>query len=107
MAQAAARAHVVVTVAEIDQALGLVAKDNQLTVPQLLLEAQKQGMTEAGYRAEVARQILEAKMVRLRPIPRSVDVAKLDERAHVALLDRLRKEWIAELRHVTYVELRP
>ena len=107
VAQAAARVHVVVTEAEIDQALGLVAKDNQLTVPQLLLEAQKLGMTEAHYRDEIARQILVAKMVRLRPIPRSVDVAKLDERAHLALLDRLGKEWLAELRRDTYVELRP
>jgi parvulin-like peptidyl-prolyl isomerase len=104
--QAAERARVVATPVEIDRALALIATQNGLSPPKLLEEVQKQGLTEALYREELARQIREAKMLRSRPVPPGVKAADLDEHAHFELLERMRKEWLAELRRGTYVELR-
>jgi parvulin-like peptidyl-prolyl isomerase len=106
VAQAATRARIEATPAEVDGALELLAKQNNLTVPRLLVEAQKQGLTEALYREELGRQIREAKMLRTRPLPRGVKITELDAHAQLDVLERMRKAWLAELRRGTYVELR-
>jgi peptidyl-prolyl cis-trans isomerase SurA len=51
---------------EVDDALKRVAAQNDITVDKLLREAQRTGMTEPQYRAELRRQLLEAKLINLR-----------------------------------------
>jgi peptidyl-prolyl cis-trans isomerase SurA len=62
----AARARIVVTPQEVDNAVRLLASQNKLTVEQLVTEARTQGMSEAQYRAELRRQVLQQKMANLR-----------------------------------------
>lgn len=63
---AAARAGVVVTAREIDQALTRVAAQNGLTPGAILAEAKRSGLTEEQYRMELRRQLLQAKLANLR-----------------------------------------
>lgn len=106
VAQAADRARVDATSAEIDQGLMRVAAQNRITVPQLMTEVAKAGLTVRLYREEMSRQIREAKMLRQRPLPKGVKLAELDDRKQIEVLERMRKAWLAELRRATYVELR-
>lgn len=64
--RAAARAGIVVTSQEIDQALARIAAQNGMTEQQILAEAQQSGLTVAQYRDELRRQVLQAKMSSLR-----------------------------------------
>lgn len=64
--KAAAQAHVTVTSQEIDQALRVIASQNGIPAEQLIEEAQRQGMTETQYRAELRRQVMQQKMANLR-----------------------------------------
>jgi peptidyl-prolyl cis-trans isomerase SurA len=106
VAQAAERAQIEATSIEIDAALTRVAAVNRMGVREILAEAQKQGFTERLYREELGRQLREAKMLRLLPVPRGVKLAELDDRRQSEVLEQMRKTWLAELRRATYVELR-
>jgi peptidyl-prolyl cis-trans isomerase SurA len=64
--RAAAQAKVVVTEREIDDALGRVAAQNNVTVQGLLVAAQSSGMQPAQYRDELRRQLLQAKLINVR-----------------------------------------
>ncbi len=64
--KAAAQAHVTVTSDEVDQALRVIASQNGIAPEKLIEEAKLQGMTEAQYRAELRRQVLQQKMANLR-----------------------------------------
>lgn len=64
--KAANRANISVTAREIDDALGRIAQQNAVTVERVIEEATKSGLTEASYRQEVRRQLLEAKLLNLR-----------------------------------------
>lgn len=64
--KAANRANVTVTPREIDDALGRIATQNNVTVLRVIDEALKSGLTEASYRQELRRQLLEAKLLNLR-----------------------------------------
>ena len=64
--RAALKARVVVTAQEIGDALSRVAKQNNISVEQLMAEATRSGMTEDQYRQEIRRQLLEAKLLNIR-----------------------------------------
>jgi peptidyl-prolyl cis-trans isomerase SurA len=64
--KAANRANISVTAREVDDALGRIAQQNQVTVDRVVEEATKSGMNEAAYRQEIRRQLLEAKLLNLR-----------------------------------------
>jgi len=64
--RAAQQSKLSVSAQEIDDALERVAKQNKITVAQLLAEAQRSGLSAAGYRDELRRQLLEAKLINLR-----------------------------------------
>lgn len=64
--KAANRANVTVTAREIDDALGRIATQNNVTVARVVEEAVKSGLTEPAYRQELRRQLLEAKLLNLR-----------------------------------------
>ena len=63
---AADKAHLSVSAEEIDNALRNIATSARLSLPQLLDEARKQGLTEMDYREELRRQVLEGKLIQLR-----------------------------------------
>jgi peptidyl-prolyl cis-trans isomerase SurA len=63
---AAAKAGIVVTAREIDQAIERVAGQNGLTPAVLLAEAKRSGLTEEQYRSELRRQLLQAKLANVR-----------------------------------------
>ena len=107
VAQAAARAKIDAPPAEIAAALANIAAASKISVPALLDEAREQGLTEAVYREEIGRQILEAKQLGTRPVPGGVKLADLDPRRRMEVLERMRKDWLAELRRAAHVEIRP
>ncbi len=64
--RAANRSHVVVSAQEVDEAIGRIAAQNNISVDQLVSEATRAGLTERQYRNEIRRQVLEAKLMNLR-----------------------------------------
>jgi peptidyl-prolyl cis-trans isomerase SurA len=64
--QAADKSGITVTAKEIDDALARVSAQNRLTVNQVLVEAKRSGLSVQGYRDELRRQLLQAKMTQLR-----------------------------------------
>lgn len=65
-ADEAEKLHIRVETSETEAALKTVAAQLKMSVPELLEEVKKQKLTEADYRAEVDRQILEGKLIQLR-----------------------------------------
>ena len=63
---AAARAGIVVTTTEVDEALERIAGQNGMTTGAILAEAKTSGMTTGQYRDELRRQVLQAKLGGLR-----------------------------------------
>ncbi len=64
--RAANQARITVSAQEIDDAMARVARQNRITVEKLISEATGSGLTLADYRAELRRQLLEAKLLNLR-----------------------------------------
>lgn len=64
--RAAQQSKLSVTTKEVDEAMARVAAQNKITVEALVAEASKTGMNEAGYREELRRQLLEAKLINVR-----------------------------------------
>lgn len=65
--------------AEIDNGIKQVLAQAKMSNGELLAEVKKQGMTEAEYRDEIRRQIIEGKLLQLRVRPR-VKVTETDAR---------------------------
>ncbi len=133
IARQAAKTELTVEPAEVDKGLDTVAKQNGLGRKALLREIERNGMTEAFYRAEIGRQILEGKLLmqRLTSSPFMVTDKQLRtlydqlkeqdpdsvpgfEEARPQLTDRLRVKWLEEekrrmleqLRRETHIEVR-
>lgn len=64
--RAAEKAGIVVTPLEIDQALDRIASQNGISKGTVIAEAKRSGLTEAQYREELRRQVLQAKLVNVR-----------------------------------------
>ncbi len=64
--RAAQQSKLAVTGREVDEALLRVANQNKISVQSLLSEAQRNGLSEAAYRDELRRQLLEAKLINVR-----------------------------------------
>lgn len=64
--QAAETSGVTVSTQEVDEALARVSSQNRLAVNQVLVEAKRSGLSIQGYRDELRRQLLQAKMSQLR-----------------------------------------
>jgi peptidyl-prolyl cis-trans isomerase SurA len=64
--RAAIQAKITISSKEIDDAVARVAAQNNITPQKLMAEAAKTGVTEAQYRDELRRQLLQAKLVNVR-----------------------------------------
>jgi peptidyl-prolyl cis-trans isomerase SurA len=96
--QAADKARLSVTSEEIDRGIQNVAANAKVSPEDLLVEVQRQGLTEQDLRDEVRRQILEGKLIELRVRPR-VRVTEQDARAAY-------QHWRQEVSEQRPVELR-
>jgi peptidyl-prolyl cis-trans isomerase SurA len=94
---AADKAHLSASAEEIDNAVKNIASNAHISVPQLLDEARKQGLSEMDYREELRRQVLEGKLIQLRVRGR---VRITDQDAH-AMYNR----YLAELAKQNPVDL--
>jgi len=63
---AADKLNVTVTTKEVDDAIKLKAADLKVSIADLVVEASKQGLSEADYREEVRRELLFGKMLETR-----------------------------------------
>ncbi len=77
---AADKARLSISAEEVDAGIKNVAASQRLSVPDLLNEAQRQGLSEQDYRDEIRRQLLEGKLIQLRVRGR-VRVTETDARA--------------------------
>lgn len=77
---AADKARLSVSAEEVDAGIKNVAASQRLSVPELLTEAGRQGLSEQDYRDEIRRQLLEGKLIQLRVRGR-VRVTETDARA--------------------------
>lgn len=131
----AERNHVTVTAGEVDQALATIAQQNGADVKTVMAEAKKVGLSEDEYRAEIARQVLEGKLIamlggttqihvddaeikaRYEDLKKQVkdpkdlkDIATLAPMIKQQLImekvETFRREFVARLRVDTYVEIR-
>ena len=66
IARAARKSKIDITDKDVDQALSTLAKQNNITVQRLMLEARTQGQTDAKYRDEIRRQLLEYRVMNVR-----------------------------------------
>ncbi|MBN1607307.1 MAG: peptidylprolyl isomerase [Polyangiaceae bacterium] len=64
--RAAQRAHITIASGEIDRAFERIARQNGMDVADIIAEAKRTGLSEADYRLEVRRQLLEAKLLNVR-----------------------------------------
>lgn len=64
--RAAIRSKLAISAQEIDGAMERIASQNGMGVEQLVNEAIKSGLSQEDYRAEIRRQVLEAKLMNLR-----------------------------------------
>jgi peptidyl-prolyl cis-trans isomerase SurA len=64
--RAAQQSKLTISSHEIDEAIQRVAAQNKITPEVLVAEARKSGLNEAGYRDELRRQLLEAKLINVR-----------------------------------------
>lgn len=101
LAAAAKAANVVVEREEIDRAIAMIAAQGKVSPAELVSEAERQGMPQAAYRAELGRQILEMKLMQRR-FPRQAAASAKDP----SVLERERVGWLRELREATYVDVR-
>ncbi len=106
VARDAERARLTVTPAEIDAALQTIATSQKLTIPQLFEAARGAGLDEAGYRAEIRRQLLEGRLLQNRVLWRIKGLSALSESERAARIEKERQQLLQELRSQVFIELR-
>jgi peptidyl-prolyl cis-trans isomerase SurA len=103
-ARESVRLHFGVTEDEVTWGVKSVADANKMTPEQIYAEAEKQAMTQAEYRAEVRRQMIEGKWVQLVVRPRILTMPS-DPAEVTKVLEEGRKSALATLRAAHYVEV--
>lgn len=106
IALAADRAKISVSREEIDRAMESIASTQKLTVAELLRAASSQGLTEAEYRAELRRQLLEGKVLARAVTKRAKGGAPPTGSAFNEAMVRERDRLLEGLRQRTFIEKR-
>lgn len=98
----AQRLRLEVSDAEVESALGEVAKQNQLTVAELLVETTRQGLDADRYKGMLKRKILEFKWLGIRvnraAQPTSAELGAFMASERTRLMDELRASAVIEVR---------
>ena len=99
----ASELRILVGMSEIDSALRHIAEQQKRQIPEVLSAVREQGMSEEAYRAELGRQLLRAKLMRLdvwSTVPKdaagNIDESRIAaaEKAH---MDKLAREASVEV----------
>jgi len=90
---------------EVDAAIDDVAAAKKVTRAEVIAKVAEQGFTEEQYREEIVRQILVAKLMRLRMSEKFRELDKDPEKASKQL-ERIEKQYLASLRANVYIEVR-
>ena len=104
IARTARKSKIIVADKDVDQALATLAKQNSISVERLMTEARTQGQTDAKYRDEIRRQLLEYRVMNLR-LQGRVQVRDEDLRRayrEIVLQERKKQEFTA-----AWILLRP
>lgn len=88
---------------EVDSALGEVARQNQLSVEELIAETKRQGLADDDYRAMLRRKILELKWLNV-AMNRAAQPSSETERVMFMTSERARL--LVELRAGAVIEVR-
>jgi len=92
---------------EIDAALELVAKQNNITRAELFKAAEAQRLGEAAYREELQRQILQQKVAQKVVYTRArKEHAGASQDVILQAMDRAMRVWMNEQRREIFVEVR-
>lgn len=105
-AREAQRIGLAATDAEVDQAISNIAVNASTSEKEILAEARRQGMTAAEYRAEVKRQILEAKLIQVTVRARVTLPAGASPERMASALEEGRRKWLDELRAETPIVIK-
>ena len=90
--QEAKRRSIVVTEEEVDRAIEVVAKNNELTTERIYEEAAKSGIDHDGYRQAIAASLREQKLLQL-DLTQDIQIEDADIReAYEQMLERARKK---------------
>lgn len=106
IAAAADMAKISVSREEVDRALEAVASSQKLTLAELLRAASDQGLSEAEYRAELRRQLLEGKLLARAVNQRAKGGTPLTGSAFNAAMAKERERILNGLRERTFIEKR-
>jgi len=111
VAREARRLNLDVRPAEIEQAKEWIAKQNKISRAELEAEVRKQGVGKEEYEAELHRQLLAEKWVALKVRPRvkvppPTSDKPEDQAPFLKALEDERRKAVADLRQLTYVEVR-
>jgi peptidyl-prolyl cis-trans isomerase SurA len=102
----AAAMHVTVTADDVDRWMASVAQHDKVSVAQLMTAARAQGFSEASYRDEAARQLLDGMLMQRVVMARVRRDPGMGQAAWVTAVQRARSAWLDELRQATYVDVR-
>ncbi len=103
VAKEAAALKMTVSPREVDRALTAVAKQNDISLKELLAAVGKEGMSQKTYRSELRHQILEAKLLKLHIARRNVDVSGPKG---LKRLQAERKRWVDGLKKKSHITIR-
>jgi peptidyl-prolyl cis-trans isomerase SurA len=103
IARDAARRQVVITDAQVQQAIDQVRKNSSLTKAQLDALLRKQGVTRRAYEDEIRRQLLEYKWLLVRI---GTKAKPGDPKAYESFVVQAREAAVAELRRGAFIEVR-
>lgn len=90
---------------ELDNTLNAVAKMQNITREKLLAAAAEQGFSEAQYREQLVRQLLVAKLIRIRMAEEMKKVEKDSAKANQQL-EKIEKAYLQGLRANVFIEVR-
>ena len=106
LASIAATEHVTATDTEIDNALVEVMKQNNLTKEGLSTAVHDAGMTDEEYRADLRRQLIEARIVQIKVVPKIKNATGFAPEVYRQKVDQATRAFLDEEKQRHYVEVR-
>jgi hypothetical protein len=94
-----------ITTAEVDTTLDAIAKAKSVTREKLLALAVEQGFSEAQYREQLVRQLLIARLIRIRMAEQLKNLDKDLDKASKQI-EKVEKQYLSGLRANVFIEVR-
>jgi len=106
LAAVAATDHVSATDAEVDSAVVEVMKQNGLTQEGLSKAVHNTGMTDDEYRQDLRRQLIEARVVQMKVVPKMKNATGLAPDVYRQKVDQATRAFLDDEKQRHYVEVR-